>query len=163
MVRAVIAAAFVTYALAVVQTTLGGRIAIWGVSPDLLLVWTVCLGLLASPEAGALTGFAAGLLQGSLGQTLIGPLGVSKTLTGLAAGLLAGRVYRENVLAPAACALLLTLMNEVLFWILSGFAHAPHALRTIGLRAVYHALLTPLMYALLARGQRALTRRALVG
>jgi hypothetical protein len=91
---------------------------------------------------------------------MIGPLGVSKTLTGLAAGLLAGRVYRENALAPAVCALLLTLLNETLFWLLSGFAHAPHALRIIGVRAIYHALLTPLVYALAARGQRALARRA---
>jgi len=159
MARAVIAAALVTYALAVVQSSLGGRMALWGVSPDLLLVWTVCLALLAGPEAGAVTGFASGALQGSLGQMLIGPLGVSKTLTGAAAGLLGKRLYRDNLLVPAVCALLLTPVNEAVFLIISRFSHTHDAWRIIGVRAVYHMLLAVPIYALAARAQRALLAR----
>jgi len=156
MVRAIIAVAAITYALAVAQTTLGGRIAVWGVSPDLLLVWTVCVGLLAGPEAGAVVGFASGALQGSLEQRLVGALGISKTLSGLAAGLLASRVYRDNWLVPAVGAFGVTVLNETLFLAFSGFVAVHHAGRIIGLRALYHAALAPVLYAFAARAQRAL-------
>jgi rod shape-determining protein MreD len=156
MARAVALAALVTFALAIAQTTLGGRIAVWNVSPDLLLVWTMCLGLLAGPEAGAATGFASGALQGSLGQSLIGPLGISKTISGLAAGLLARRLFRDNWVVPAVCAVLVTVLNEAIFLLLCGLTNGPQAGRIIAVRAVYHAVLAPPCYAVTARGRRAL-------
>lgn len=159
MARTLIAAAVATYLLAILQSTLGGRIPLWGVSPDLLLVWTICLGLLAGPEAGALAGFASGTLQGSLGQLLIGALAISKTVSGLTAGLLASKIYKDNWFAPAVCALCLTVMNEALFALLTGSANAYHAGRVIALRAAYHAILAPPVYALVVHGRRALVAK----
>ena len=162
--RAVALGALVTYALAIVQTTLGGRMAVYSVTPDLLLVWTVCLGLLAGPEAGALTGFASGVLQGSLGQSLTGPLGISKTISGFAAGLLSGRLFTENWMVPALCAVFLTVLNELLLLLLCGFGGDHQLGRIVAARVTYHALLAPPIYALTARGRRALgaARRSVV-
>ena len=58
MARVVVAGVIVTYALAVLQATLGGQMAIHGVAPDLLFLWTICVGLLSGGPAGALVGFA---------------------------------------------------------------------------------------------------------
>ena len=68
MTRCIISGLVVTYLLAVAQTALGGRMAVRGVPPDLLFVWTVVIGLLSGRTAGALVGFGGGLLEGSLTQ-----------------------------------------------------------------------------------------------
>jgi rod shape-determining protein MreD len=154
MLRIALTAAIVTYVLAVVQVTLGARLAVWGVSPDLLLLWTICAGLLGVPQAGALVGFGSGVLQGALVQSQLGAYAISKILAGTAAGLLGRRVFRDNWLVPSLAAAVLTVLHEVLFVLLSR-VEASSALRVIGLRVLYHAALAPFCYALVARAQRA--------
>jgi rod shape-determining protein MreD len=152
MARVIIAGVIVTYLLAVVQTTLGGRIVLWSVAPDLPFVWTICVGLLEGPESGALVGFGSGMIQGLLGQSHIGVLGISKTLAGFAAGLLSAQFARDAWFTPAISAFLLTLGNDLIF-----SRDAPHLAHAICVRAGYHAVLAPLFYMLASRGRRALT------
>jgi len=158
MARSVVSAIIVTYGLAVVQATVGGRLAVGGVAPDLLLVWTVCIGLLSGPRAGMIAGFACGILEGSLLQRMIGALAVGKGLSGLAAGLISTRMLREHWLVPAISAAVLTLANEMVFLALSdrsgGWGYSG---RAIGLRVLYHAALAPIMFAAVARGRQALS------
>ncbi len=156
MARCIIAGVAVTYLLAVFQATLGGQLAVAGVSPDLLFVWTVCVGLLSGPRVGALVGFGAGVLEGSLRQSLVAALGLSKGLSGFAAGLLATKMFRENWLVPATSAGLLTLVNEAVFLLLSGHTAWPDTGRLIGGRALYHAALAPFVFALIVRARQAL-------
>jgi len=158
MIRAGIIAAAVTYFLAVHQTMLGGRMVLWGVSPDLLLVWTACLGLRCGPAAGAVIGFASGTLQGSLAQGGIGAYGISKTVSGALAGLLAGKLSRENRLVPAMCAAALTVVNELVVLLVSRGGAPSHLLRFIGLRALYHAALAAPVYPLVSWAWHALLR-----
>jgi rod shape-determining protein MreD len=157
MARSAVSAIIVTYALAVVQATVGGQLAVAGVAPDLLLVWTVCIGLLGGPRAGMIAGFACGFLEGSLLQRTIGALAAAKGLSGLAAGLISTRMLREHWLAPAIAAGLLTIANEVVFLALSdrtaGWAYAG---RVLGVRTLYHAVLAPVMFAAAARARREL-------
>jgi rod shape-determining protein MreD len=155
MARCIIAGVIATYVLAVVQTTVGAAIAISGVSPDLLLVWTITIGLLSGPYTGGLVGFAAGMLQGALFQTWIGAYAFSKTLSGFAAGLLATKMFKENLLVPAISAALLTVGNEGVFLLFARGADLHQAGRVIGLRALYHAVLTPIAFALTRRARRA--------
>ena len=165
MARCVVAGIIITYLLAVFQTTVGSRLAVAGATPDILLVWTVCIGLLSGPRAGMLVGFASGAIQGSLLQGLIGPLAISKGLSGFGAGLISTRMFRENWLVPAISAALLTLANEAVFLALSP---APgewvYAARVIGARTVYHAALAPIAFAAVARARQAmLGARAEIG
>ena len=157
MARCVIAGVAVTYLLAVFQATVGARLAVGGVSPDLLFVWSVCLGLLSGPRIGALAGFGSGFFEGALQQAMIGALAVSKAVSGCAAGLLAGRMFRENWLVPALSAGLLTLVNEVLVLLLSASGHGGNLARIILGRAVYHALLAPPALAVIVRARQAMT------
>jgi rod shape-determining protein MreD len=153
MLRTVLIAAVATYALAVVQTTLGARLAVWGVPPDLLLLWTIGAGLLGGPQVGAVVGFGSGVLQGALIQSHLGAYAVSKILAGVAAGLLGRRVFRDNWLVPSLAAAALTILHEVLFVLLSHVGGG-HVLRVIGLRVLYHAALAPFGYALIVRSLR---------
>ncbi len=159
MARCVIVGAVITYLLAVFQSTLGGFIAIWGVSPDLLLVWTISMGLLSGRHLGAVVGFASGLMEGGLQQTAIGAFAISKTVSGFGAGVLAGKMFRENWLVPIVSAGLLTAVNEALFLLLYRAGDWSQAGRVVGLRVAYHAVLTPLVFAAAGRLRRALVRR----
>jgi rod shape-determining protein MreD len=159
MARVVVAGVIVTYVLAVLQATLGGRMAIHGVAPDLLFLWTICVGLLSGGPAGALVGFGAGLMEGSLQHQWVGAYGISKTLSGLGAGLLATKMFKENWVVPLVCAVLLTVVNEVVFLVFSGAGGWEQASRIIGVRVVYHGALAPVAFALVRRGRRALLGR----
>lgn len=159
MVRCIIAGAVVTYVLVVFQNTLGGFIAIWGVSPDLLLVWTISIGLLSGPHVGALVGFGCGLMEGGLQQTAIGAFAISKMVSGFGAGVLAGKMFRENWLVPIVSAAVLTAINESIFLLLHQPADWSQVGRPIGLRVAYHAALTPFVFAAAGRARRALLGR----
>ncbi len=157
MARCVVAGIIITYLLAVFQTTVGSRLAVAGSTPDLLLVWTVCIGLQSGPRAGIVAGFASGALEGSLLQNLIGPLAVSKCLSGFGAGMISTRMFRENWLVPAISAALLTVANEAVFASLSTTrGEWVYAARVIGVRTIYHAALAPVAFAAISRARQAL-------
>jgi len=160
MARCVIAGVVVTYVLAVFQATLGRRIALGGIAPDLLFVWTVCLGLVSGPRVGSLVGIGAGLLEGSLKQAFLAALGISKGVCGFLAGLLATKMFRENWVVPALTGAALTPVNDLVFLLLSGNLGAA-SLRPILGRMAYHAVLTPLILALVLRARVALVGREL--
>lgn len=155
MARCILVGVTVTYLLAVFQATLGARLSIAGVPPDLLFVWTVCVGLAGGTRAGIITGFASGILEGSLRQSMIAVLAISKGISGLGAGLLSTRLFRENWVVPALAGALLTLVNETVFLIFPGVIR-PDAGRLILGRVLYHALLTPIAFWLVIRVRQAL-------
>jgi rod shape-determining protein MreD len=159
MARCIVAGALVTYVVAVLQTTIGGWLTIWGVAPDLLLVWTISIGLLSGQRLGAFVGFASGVTQGALQQGLIAAFAISKTVSGCGAGLLATKMFKENWLVPALCAVALTIANDTTFLLLSRAGDWTDAGRIIGVRAVYHAVLAPPAFALTRSARRALTGR----
>jgi rod shape-determining protein MreD len=159
MARCVIAGVIVTYLLAVFQTTLGGVCAIRGVSPDLLLIWVVCLGLLSGRTPGALIGFACGLLEGGLTQAWMGAFAISKALSGFGAGVLATKLFRENWAVPSVSAAALTLLNDATFLLVSRADGWPHAVHVIAVRMAYHAALAPILFVLTIRVRRSLLGR----
>ncbi|MBE9566453.1 MAG: hypothetical protein IMF16_06870, partial [Proteobacteria bacterium] len=52
-----------------------------------------------------------------------------------------------------------TVVNELVFLVFSGAGGWEQASRMIGVRVVYHGLLAPVAFALVARGRRALLGR----
>ena len=159
MTRCIISGVVVTYLLAVVQTALGGRLAVRGVPPDLLFVWTVVIGLLSGRTAGALAGFGSGLLEGALTQAWIGALAISKTMTGFLAGVLATKLFRENWAVPSLSAVVLTIANEAIFLLVAWQDDWARAGRVVAVRVVYHAALAPVFFAVALRARRALVGR----
>jgi rod shape-determining protein MreD len=99
--------------VAVAQVVCFSKMDVFGTSPDVALLVVISVGLLGGSMAGAVTGFAVGLLIDCL---LLETLGAF-ALTLLSVGYVAGR-YRETVGRPtrAAVALLggsLTLLGAV--------------------------------------------------
>ena len=68
---------------------------ILGVVPDLGLVLAVAIAYRSGPEAGALTGFAAGLCYDIFLETPLGLSALSYALTAYAIGVLAGGMLRS--------------------------------------------------------------------
>ncbi len=140
----------------IVQVSFFSFLSILGVTPYLVPVVVVCLGLLGGGVVGAVCGFFAGLLMDSL---LLQTLGVS-SLVLLSIGYLAGR-YREgfeirNGIVPALLAGGFTLLGA------AGFAaielmlgvNAPVSLlvvREIVVQALLAILLTFAVYPLVRR------------
>ncbi|MFB3879950.1 MAG: LytS/YhcK type 5TM receptor domain-containing protein [Armatimonadota bacterium] len=154
MARRLTAGIIIAYLIAVVQTTIGGRLALAGAAPDLLLVWVVCIGLLAGPRVGMVAGFACGLIEGSLLQASVGALAISKGVAGLGAGVISGAVSRDHWLAPPLAAAVLTVAAEAVFLLLSPVSGWTHAARLIVVRVVYHAALSVVAFAAISRGWR---------
>jgi rod shape-determining protein MreD len=99
----------------ILQLSFLSEMTVFGVTPFVLPVLVVCIGLLGGAVIGAVCGFAVGLL---LDSALLQTLGVS-SLVFLAVGYLAGR-YRESFelsspLVPPALAAGLTLFGSFVF------------------------------------------------
>jgi rod shape-determining protein MreD len=116
MTIAVIALLFLMAAL---DSTWGNAWQISGVSPDLLLVTVVSLGLSSGPAQGAMAGFLAGFLQGTMGGVNLGSYLVTRALSGFASGALRSTVSRANPLAPPLCAGVITLLSGMIFFLMS--------------------------------------------
>lgn len=140
----------------VLQLAVVSQITLLGVTANLLPLLAVSLGLLAGATAGAVGGFAVGLLADLL---LLGSLGVS-SLVYLAVGYGAGRVRETlnpgNDLVPLAAGALgtaLALVGYALLYFLLGVSLLP----------VQAIAATVLVNAVLALPVHALVRRVLAG
>lgn len=84
------------------QTTLIGKISIFGIKPDLPLALTVAIALLRGSLYGEIVGFISGFFFDiSSGGPFIGIQSFSKTLIGYSIGLLRGRFYSDNIVTQS--------------------------------------------------------------
>lgn len=160
MTRATVAIAAVTYLVVVLQVTVGGRIRVLGITPDLTLPWVVALALVTGPRAGMVAGFVTGGMLGSLQQSLLGPLAISRGLAGLLSGMIATRLFREHWLVPVVAALFFSVVGSVTTMLLAqSDVGAGMAARATGIRALSSGALCPLFVWFLTTLQRRLLRR----
>ena len=145
---------------AVLQTTLVAPLPLLGGRPDLVLLVVLALALAGGRGAGAVAGFAGGLL-GDIWSTQ--PLGTA-ALVLCALGYLAGMASRElagsTVLALAAVAIatVLALVGEGVVLGIVGDASLqwPVLLREVPTSVLYDVLLAPPLLAAVARLHRRL-------
>jgi rod shape-determining protein MreD len=101
--------------VAIVQASAVPRLAVWGVYPDLPLVFVACWGYLRGWREGLIWGLIAGLAVDLLSGA---PLGAA-TVAMAAAGLLAGRARsaapRSSLLVPLVGVFLLTVLYDLIF------------------------------------------------
>jgi len=103
-----------------IQTTFGSDLRVAGVAPDLMLLVTICAGLVGGAESGAWMGFWAGLLTDLFLVTT--PLGLSALtycLVGAGVGALRAWVSPDSRLILPVAALVGTAAAVVL-WIVLG-------------------------------------------
>ncbi|HMC09338.1 MAG TPA: rod shape-determining protein MreD [Actinomycetota bacterium] len=135
----------------ILQTTVLPHLALFRVAPDLLLVVVISVALARGPSAGALAGFAGGVLRDLL---LDGPTGLS-ALAYLSVGYVVGAVLpyvqSSSVAVPLvgvfAGSLAGTAFYNVLALLLGVRAQPLNRMaQVVVLTAVYNTLLVPFAY-----------------
>ncbi|MBO8141850.1 MAG: rod shape-determining protein MreD [Firmicutes bacterium] len=136
--------------LVVIDTALLGRWPLFGVRPDLVLVFAVGLALRRGPWEGAALSLAAGLVHDLLGGHLIGLSAVGYGAAAWVAGLAGERLYPERWMIGMGAVAAGTLVSEAVY--VAG-AHAfgvplPGGMLGMVLPGLigYHLLLTPIVF-----------------
>ncbi|AEE91682.1 Rod shape-determining protein MreD [Tepidanaerobacter acetatoxydans Re1] len=83
--------------LVLVQTTLSNFIGIFGVKPDLPLVFALCMAMVKNEKAGALTGLMNGFLDDILFGRFLGLNTIAKSIAGYVVGLGSRNLYKGRV------------------------------------------------------------------
>lgn len=135
----------------VVEGAWAWRLGWTGGAPEPVLVAVLVAGLRLGPEAGALVGFAAGLLQDLAGGGALGLQAASKLLLGFAAGSLSRTVVLDSLWAPvvfAAAGTLLARSAELaLLWMTDSSVPLYTWASGAAVAACYNAVITPLVFA----------------
>ena len=151
---AILRASVVVFVAAMLQAVIVSSLVIGGGAPDLLLVVVIALGLLRGSIAGAVLGFAGGLVVDLLTLGTLGVTSLVLTLAGFWAGRYMETTGRGRRLAPVLAVGVITVLAGVFGFVL-------HYL--LGVEVVArHALLTALAPALLLNLLLALPVYALV-
>jgi len=143
----------VVFVAAMLQAVIVSSLVIGGGAPDLLLVVVISLGLLRGAIAGAVSGFAGGLLVDLLTLDTLGITSLALTLVGFWAGRYAETTGRGRRLAPLVAVGVITVLagvfGFVLHYLLGVEVVARHALLTaLAPTVLLNLLLAVPVYAL---------------
>ncbi|MDH4139018.1 MAG: rod shape-determining protein MreD [Coriobacteriia bacterium] len=138
------------------QVSIAPQIAIGGTVPNLLLLVTVTVALVEGSRAGAIGGFAAGLVFDLLGTGPVGAMAFVLALIGHLAGSLQEQMFAEGWRLPVSVVALASLLSEVAYWLVLWVnGAAPPFLATLSQvivpSALYNGALALLVYPWLAR------------
>jgi rod shape-determining protein MreD len=138
------------------QVGLAPYIAIGGVVPNFLQIVVITLALVEGPVAGAVSGFAAGLIFDLLGSGPVGPAALVLCVTGYMAGLLHENMFAEGWLLPLTVLGIASLASSVAYGLLLDMlgAGGPFLLTFFTKmlpEALYSTALALLVYPWLAR------------
>jgi len=141
-------------AAVVLQTTILPYLQVAGVQPDLVLLLTVCLGLLNGPREGLRVGLVGGAILDIITGRYLGLHTLSLAAAGCLTGYYGKRVFRDNILVPFTAALAATVLQQtivlVLLKVFSGSGgHMMMGTAYTGLilpLALYHAVVSPFLF-----------------
>ena len=128
------------------QGNLPHWLVIKGARPDFLLVVLIAVSLTQDPLTGAVLGFLAGLIHGSIVGINIGSFIVSRTIIGFAAGSVTIRLFSENPVVPVLAAGGLTFVGEALFLLANPAPDMLASLNIVLFKSLYNSLLTLIVY-----------------
>ena len=101
--------------VALLQTTVMPHLAVWGVFPNLPLLFVVDWGLLRGSREGLIWGFIAGVAVDLFSGAPFGAATLSLILAGSLAGLGQAIVYRAHIALPLLAMFLATILYELCF------------------------------------------------
>lgn len=159
-IRVAILAALVV----VLQVSVVPHLRIAGTAPDLVLLLTIAVAYRLGPEAGALTGFGAGLAFDLFLETPLGLNALTDAVVGYAVGVFTAGLLRVPRALPVTLALGAGVLGGLLFVGVGTLAGSDavrgfQGLSTVLIAAAYDAVVAPLMFGLVALVLRA-DRRA---
>lgn len=132
------------------------HVAIFGVTPNLLLLVVITLAFVEGSSAGATVGFIAGLLMDLLSSGPIGGWALVMSVVGYLSGSLRRNLFAEGWLAPVTVGVITALVADFAYLLVVTVIGVGPAFwsalgRLVLPRAVYNAVLVMLVYPWLAR------------
>lgn len=134
------------FAAGAVQGNLPVWMSIKGAKPDLLLVVLIATALTLDPLAGAVLGFLAGLIHGSIVGLNLGSFIVCRTIIGFTAGMITVRLFSENPLVPVIAAGALTVAGEILFLLANPVSSLASSITIVLWKSLLNSLFTLIAY-----------------
>jgi rod shape-determining protein MreD len=128
--------------------------------PDLLLIFVVCLAFLWGEKKGIVLGLICGFLQDLFFGPAIGFFTLAKMAAACFSGLSSREIYKDQIIGPMLTVFLSTFVHEFVVFSLVGLFWGNRfsfffALDQIFLpRALYHLVLTIMIYPLLYRAEQ---------
>ncbi|MDR2516539.1 MAG: rod shape-determining protein MreD [Spirochaetaceae bacterium] len=104
MARSVVWTAIFALVAGILQSTLLGRLAVYGTVPDLALGILIYSAYLNGTMTGQLAGFCSGILLDFLSASPLGLNALLRTLLGAACGLVRGAFFLDALFLPMALA-----------------------------------------------------------
>ncbi len=110
----------------VVELTLLDRLRVFGAGPDAMLLLAVVAGIVGGPRAGALFGFAAGIVLDLFLETPMGLSALVFCLVGYAVGNIQGGVLRAAWWIPILTTFVASVAGELLYALVATVVGQPH-------------------------------------
>lgn len=151
----VVRLALVLVTMVLLQVALFPHLKVAGVAPDLVLVATVVVAYRTGPDRGALFGFASGLALDLFLRTPLGLSALAGSVAGYVVGLVAGALVRSAPWVPPVLGLLGGLVGGAVFVLVGALVGQEQlwslrSARVVAIASVYDALLTPLLFPVVA-------------
>lgn len=124
MIRKILFYLFFILFFLVLQTTLLQFVSIYGVIPNLLIVFTIVTAILRNSAEGSAVGFFAGLCIDMQFGSILGFHALLGFYLGLAAGTISKRVYRENLMIVAFFTFVYSIAYEAAVYLISNILNA---------------------------------------
>lgn len=149
--RLLILSLAVILAVVLQATWLAGLHFPWQVTPDLVLIMVIAIGLLRGPDEGLIFGLAAGFFVDLLSGGIIGIQAVTKMAAGFSIGLLEKTIFKDNLVLPTLAVFGATVVLEtfhiIMYQAFNANYHLSLTFFTLILpMALYNAVLTPPLY-----------------
>lgn len=140
----------------VAQVVFAPHLALFGAVPSFPVLVVITLAIVEGPEAGAVSGFGAGLALDLLGSAPVGVWALVLVVVGYVAGLLQENLFAEGWLMPFTVAIVAGLLAEFAYLlVLLVLGAGPDFWRSVWTvvlpRGVYNTVLALLLYPWLAR------------
>lgn len=135
----------------IIQTTVMPHLSLFSVMPDLILVVVICVALVQGPSAGALAGFAGGLLRDFQLNAPTGLSALAYLSVGYAVGAIRPYVQSTSVTIPLMGVFFGTAAGTAFYIGLSVLLGVPaepvgRLVQVVVLTSVYNTLLVPFVF-----------------
>lgn len=128
------------------QSNIPSWMALKGARPDFILVVLISISLTLDPGAGAVLGFLAGLIHGSIVGISLGSFIASRTIIGFTAGSVTIRLFSENPIVPVLAAGGLTFAGEIVFLLTNPANDFFASISVVLFKTLYNSLLTLILF-----------------
>jgi rod shape-determining protein MreD len=102
-------------AFALLQSTIVAQVDVWGVFPDVPLLWVVSWSLLRGARQGMVWGFIGGIALDVFSGAPFGAATLSMMAAGFLAGLAEPTVFRSHLALPLVAAFMATFVFDLIF------------------------------------------------